>query len=385
MHDSGHGIEEDMFKDVFKFYKRKKPPPDLGHVLQIDDPFQEGMQIPPCAISCKDQEDAQKIGLVSHSSWKIYSLKAHPGLLIILNPFTSQGQLEWIKTCLKEFPCASNKTNLASHGITLSDNTWWQLTCSSEGKKSGLRKKLRWVTLGYHHNWDTKEYSEDLHGDMPASLKKLCAVVSKVLGFSEFQAEAAIVNYYHQDSTLAPHTDHSEPYAEAPLFSFSFGQSAVFLIGGPTKATKPSAIYLHSGDVMVMTGPSRLAYHAVPRIVLVNEEPWRTELSKGKVCECKEDSELNQEKYVDRNKSTFAINSPEENVLKKGSLDKECRVKENSENMFNKQSNKSHERKIIDGLADDSDIHDILSYVKNNRINMNVRQVLMPSMDRLLR
>lgn len=40
MNDSGHDSEEDKFKDVFKYFKRKKPPPDFSHILQIDDSFQ---------------------------------------------------------------------------------------------------------------------------------------------------------------------------------------------------------------------------------------------------------------------------------------------------------------------------------------------------------
>lgn len=50
------------------------------------------------------------------------------------------------------------------------------------------------------------------------------------------------------------------------LFS-SFGQTAIFLLGGLTKETDPVAVYLHSGDICIMSNECRLAYHAVPRIV----------------------------------------------------------------------------------------------------------------------
>ena len=49
--------------------------------------------------------------------------------------------------------------------------------------------------------------------------------------------------------------------------SHSFGQDAIFLIGGQTKVMPPTAVLLHSGDICVMSGESRLAYHAVPRIL----------------------------------------------------------------------------------------------------------------------
>lgn len=49
--------------------------------------------------------------------------------------------------------------------------------------------------------------------------------------------------------------------------SFSFGQSAVFLVGGKTKQVRPLPLLLNSGDIVIMSGESRLAYHGVPRIV----------------------------------------------------------------------------------------------------------------------
>jgi alkylated DNA repair protein alkB homolog 1 len=83
------------------------------------------------------------------------------------------------------------------------------------------------------------------------------------------QAQAAIVNYYHMNSTLCAHTDHSELDAlTQPLLSFSFGNAGIFLIGGNTKAAcAPSPMLLRSGDILLMTGSSRLHYHGVPRIL----------------------------------------------------------------------------------------------------------------------
>lgn len=35
------------------------------------------------------------------------------------------------------------------------------------------------------------------------------------------------------------------------IVNFSFGQTAIFLLGGKTKEEKPSALFLASGDVVV--------------------------------------------------------------------------------------------------------------------------------------
>ena len=125
----------------------------------------------------------------------------------------------------------------------------------------------RWATLGFHHNWDTKEYNEESRTDFPAELATLSSEVTKVLGWTNFTAEAAIVNYYPTSSTLNPHTDHSEKNLSAPLVSISLGLSAVFLIGGQNLAEPPTPILLRSGDVLVMGGESRMAYHALPKVL----------------------------------------------------------------------------------------------------------------------
>jgi len=109
---------------------------------------------------------------------------------------------------------------------------------------------------------------------MPIELSGLTSILARTLGFSDFKAEAAIVNYYRMNSTLAGHTDHSEMNVTAPLFSISFGQTAIFLIGGPKQEDPANAIFLRSGDVVIMSGSSRLRYHGVPKILSASKTPW---------------------------------------------------------------------------------------------------------------
>lgn len=52
-----------------------------------------------------------------------------------------------------------------------------------------------------------------------------------------------------------------------PSLSSSLGQSAIFLIGGQSRQQKPLPLLLRSGDVVVMAGKSRTAYHAVPHVL----------------------------------------------------------------------------------------------------------------------
>ena len=71
----------------------------------------------------------------------------------------------------------------------------------------GVVDKLRWATLGYHHDWDTKVYSEDDRGEFPSDLAGLSAGIVQALGGDKlYRAEAAIVNYYPANSCLSGDT-----------------------------------------------------------------------------------------------------------------------------------------------------------------------------------
>lgn len=163
-------------------------------------------------------------------------------------------------------------------------------------------------------------------------MAELSDVLAKYLGYSDFTAEAAIVNYYHMNSTLSAHTDHSEVNLKAPLFSFSFGQSAIFLIGGRDKSVEPSALLINSGDVVVMSEEARHCYHAVPKILPATDSPWDV---------------LDTEIIMPDSKNiNFKYISQSEDIM--------LSMKENIDNKW----------------------HRFRNYIKESRINMNVRQVL---------
>jgi alkylated DNA repair protein (DNA oxidative demethylase) len=80
-------------------------------------------------------------------------------------------------------------------------------------------------------------------------------------------AEACLINYYAEGSSLGLHQDRDENDLDAPVLSVSLGDSARFRLGG-TKRTDPTAGFLlRSGDVMMLEGPTRLAFHGVDRVL----------------------------------------------------------------------------------------------------------------------
>ncbi|RWS15597.1 alpha-ketoglutarate-dependent dioxygenase abh1-like protein [Dinothrombium tinctorium] len=195
---------------------------------------------------------------VDPKQWKVYTLENGPkGLLVIPRIFTRQSSEKWFHKLLYTIPnkyTSQLKSNIA-------------LPCDEERETSNLR----WITFGYHHNWDTKVYDEH-KDDIPEDIVELCRCVCSVLQL-HFVAEAGIINYYTNKSTLSPHVDHSEINHNAPLLSFSFGSAAIFLIGGRERYSSPIVpIYLHNSDLLIMSEESRLSFHAIPKVFANNND-----------------------------------------------------------------------------------------------------------------
>lgn len=62
------------------------------------------------------------------------------------------------------------------------------------------------------------------------------------------------------------HQDRDEDDFSWPVVSLSLGDEALFRMGGTTRGGKTASVWLRSGDVVVMGGAARLAYHGVDRI-----------------------------------------------------------------------------------------------------------------------
>ena len=78
--------------------------------------------------------------------------------------------------------------------------------------------------------------------------------------------EACLVNWYEAQSRLGLHIDADESAKDAPVVSVSLGSRALFRLGGLERSSPTSSMRLASGDVVVLGGQSRRAYHGVDRI-----------------------------------------------------------------------------------------------------------------------
>lgn len=79
--------------------------------------------------------------------------------------------------------------------------------------------------------------------------------------------QACLINYYAAQAKMGLHQHRDEEDFDAPIVSFSLGDSAVFRIGGTERGGKTTSLKLNSGDALVFGGPARLVYHGIDRIL----------------------------------------------------------------------------------------------------------------------
>ncbi len=78
--------------------------------------------------------------------------------------------------------------------------------------------------------------------------------------------EACLVNHYDPAAKMGMHQDRDEQEFSAPVLSISLGDDCLFRIGGVKREDPTMSLRLTSGDVLVIGGESRLAFHGVDRI-----------------------------------------------------------------------------------------------------------------------
>ncbi|MGZ8416528.1 MAG: alpha-ketoglutarate-dependent dioxygenase AlkB family protein [Methyloceanibacter sp.] len=79
--------------------------------------------------------------------------------------------------------------------------------------------------------------------------------------------QACLVNYYAGSAKMGLHQDKDEEDFAAPVLSVSLGDTGIFRVGGRSRKDPTQKFELKSGDVVVLSGEDRLAYHGVDRIL----------------------------------------------------------------------------------------------------------------------
>jgi alkylated DNA repair protein (DNA oxidative demethylase) len=81
----------------------------------------------------------------------------------------------------------------------------------------------------------------------------------------ERDPDCCLINFYGQGAHMGMHQDKDEADFRWPVLSISLGDDALFRVGNITRGGGTESIWLGSGDVVVMGGNARLAYHGIDR------------------------------------------------------------------------------------------------------------------------
>lgn len=78
--------------------------------------------------------------------------------------------------------------------------------------------------------------------------------------------DCCLVNFYGEGARMGLHQDRDEADFSWPVVSVSLGDDGLFRVGGTARGGRTESLWLKSGDVAVLAGAARLAYHGVDRI-----------------------------------------------------------------------------------------------------------------------
>lgn len=109
----------------------------------------------------------------------------------------------------------------------------------------------------------------------PAIPQPLLALWTELSGYPA-PPEACLINHYEPGTRLGSHVDADEEETAAPVLSVSLGDDAIFHVGGLKRADPKRKLTLRSGDVVILGGSSRLAYHGLDKILPATSSlvPW---------------------------------------------------------------------------------------------------------------
>ncbi|WP_430241491.1 alpha-ketoglutarate-dependent dioxygenase AlkB [Neorhizobium sp. DAR64861/K0K2] len=123
---------------------------------------------------------------------------------------------------------------------------------------------LGWVTdkeRGYRY----QETHPQTGRPWPAIPSELADLWENLAGYDK-PPEACLVNFYSDDAKMGLHQDKDESDLKAPVLSISLGNTCLFRVGGVDRKDPTGSFKLSSGDIVVLGGEGRLAFHGVDRI-----------------------------------------------------------------------------------------------------------------------
>ncbi len=135
-----------------------------------------------------------------------------------------------------------------------------------QGKSMSVRMtsagRFGWYSDADGYRYIEQHPSGQAWPDIPTRALDVWRATSKV----ERAPESCLVNFYGKGAQMGMHRDKDEAEMCWPVVSISLGDDGLFRIGGDTRGGRTESIWLSSGDVVVMGGAARSAYHGVDKI-----------------------------------------------------------------------------------------------------------------------
>jgi alkylated DNA repair protein (DNA oxidative demethylase) len=122
--------------------------------------------------------------------------------------------------------------------------------------------RLGWVTGRAGYRYATRHPDGRPWPPIPSAILDLWRAVT---GLSRLP-DCCLVNLYDGAARMGLHQDRDEGDFSYPVVSVSLGDAALFRMGGTERRGPTESLWLESGDVVVMGGAARLAYHGIDRV-----------------------------------------------------------------------------------------------------------------------
>ena len=122
--------------------------------------------------------------------------------------------------------------------------------------------RLGWVTDRRGYRYEGRHPSGVAWPAIPEEVMAVWREVSDVTR----EPDCCLVNFYGAGARMGLHQDKDEGDFSYPVVSISLGDEALFRMGGVERAEGTESVWLRSGDVVVMGGAARLAWHGVDRV-----------------------------------------------------------------------------------------------------------------------
>ncbi|MDA5093029.1 alpha-ketoglutarate-dependent dioxygenase AlkB [Aliiroseovarius sp. KMU-50] len=135
---------------------------------------------------------------------------------------------------------------------------------------SGRRMSVRMTSCG-RLGWvsDRQGYRYETHHPNGTSWPKIPDEIQDVwkqVSDCDVVPDSCLLNFYGEGAKMGMHQDRDEGDFSFPVVSISLGDDALFRIGGTARGGKTQSAWLGSGDVLVLKGAARLAYHGIDRL-----------------------------------------------------------------------------------------------------------------------